>query len=169
MSAEKRLVSAEFQLEIREIGVSKFSQRLRLCSFKMSQLSKLPIRRDLEEQMFDLFTSTIVSLKDKIEIEDFLSDLLSPIEKLMLAKRLAIALMLEKEYTYPMIGKSLRVTPTTIASVSMQLRYAGKGYKKIVEKILSEGEYEDFWSVVEDVVESAVITKPRTKGKKRYK
>ena len=132
----------------------------------MSQLSKLPIRRDLEEQMFDLFSSTVVSFKDKGEIEDFLSDLLSPIEKMMLAKRLAIALMLEKDYTYPMIGKTLRVTPTTIASVSMQLRYAGKGYKKIVEKILSNGDYEGFWSVVEDVVESTVVTK-KSKAKKK--
>ncbi|MBI2442710.1 MAG: hypothetical protein HYV40_02235 [Candidatus Levybacteria bacterium] len=135
----------------------------------MSQLSKLPIRRDLEEQMFDLFTSTIISLKDKGEIEDFLSDLLSPIEKMMLAKRLAIALMLEKDYTYPMIGKALRVTPTTIASVSMQLRYAGKGYKKIVDKILRDERYEDFWSTVEDVVESSVVTKKSEKSSRKYK
>jgi TrpR-related protein YerC/YecD len=133
----------------------------------MSQLSKLPIRRDLEDEMFDLFTSTIISLKDKKEIEDFLSDLLSPIEKMMLAKRLAIALMLEKDYTYPMIGKTLRVTPTTIASVSMQLRYAGKGYKNIVEKILSSGEYDTFWETVEDVVDSTVVSKPKSKDAKK--
>lgn len=135
----------------------------------MSQLSKLPLRRDLEEQMFDLFTSTIVSLKEKEEIEDFLSDLLSPIEKMMLAKRLAIALMLEKEYTYPMIGKTLRVTPTTIASVSMQLRYAGKGYKKIVERILADDRYDEFWSTIEDVVESTVVSKPKNESKKDKK
>lgn len=125
----------------------------------MSQLSKIPVRRDLEEQMFDLFSSTIIAMKDKEELDAFFSDLLSPIEKMMLAKRLSIALMLEKEYTYPMIGKTLRVTPTTIASVSMQLRYAGKGYKKIVERILADESFEDFWSTVEDVVESTVVTK----------
>lgn len=134
----------------------------------MSQLSKVPIRRDLEEQVFGLFSSTIVSMNDKGELEDFFSDLLSPIERLMLAKRLAIALMLEKDYTYPMIGKALRVTPTTIASVSMQLRYAGKGYKKIVEKIIAEEKFEGFWEVVEDVVESTVVTK-KTKDKKSKK
>lgn len=128
----------------------------------MSQLSKIPVRRDLEEQMFELFSSTMLGMKNQGELDAFLSDLLSPIEKMMLAKRLAIALMLEKEYTYPMIGKTLRVTPTTIASVSMQLRYAGKGYKKIVERILADENYEDFWSTVEDVVESTIVTK---KGK----
>lgn len=133
----------------------------------MSQLSKIPVRRDLEEQMFDLFSSTIIAMKDKGELEAFLSDLLSPIEKMMLAKRLSIALMLEKEYTYPVIGKTLRVTPTTIASVSMQLRYAGKGYKKIVERILADESFEDFWSTVEDVVESTIVTKSKEKGTKK--
>lgn len=135
----------------------------------MSQLSKLPVRRDLETQMFALFSSTILTMKDKNELDAFLSDLLSPIEKMMLAKRLAIALMLEKEYTYPMIGKTLRVTPTTIASVSMQLRYAGKGYKKIVERILADENYEDFWSTVEDVVESTIVAKSKEKKSFRKK
>lgn len=139
----------------------------------MSQLSKIPVRRDLEEQMFELFSGTVLGMKDKNELEDFLSDLLSPIEKMMLAKRLSIALMLEKEYTYPVIGKTLRVTPTTIASVSMQLRYAGKGYKKIVERILADESFEDFWSTVEDVVESTIVTKkakdakPKSNTKRR--
>lgn len=70
----------------------------------------------------------------------------------MLAKRLSIAVLLAKGYSYPSIGRILRVTPSTIAQVSLSLKYAGKGYKKMVEKILVNEKIDAFWEKIEDML-----------------
>lgn len=126
----------------------------------MSQVSKYPIHKKVEERMFEIFKSTISSLKNNQEIEDFLEDLLSPVEKIMLSKRLAIAVLLAKGHNYPVIAEILRVTPSTIASVSLRLKYAGKGYKRAVEKILSAEKADRFWEKIEDILAKI----PRAKG-----
>ena len=137
----------------------------------MSQISKYPVHRDVEKRMFEIFKTTISNLKHSEEIEDFLEDFLSPVEKIMLAKRLAIAVLLAKNYTYPSISKILRVTPTTIAGVSLSLKYSGKGYKRMVQKILSDERRDQFWQKIEDVL----INIPPSKGtdmvylKQKYK
>lgn len=118
----------------------------------MSQVSGYPIHKKVEERMFEIFKFTISSLKNDQEIEDFLEDFLSPVEKIMLSKRLAIAILLAKGYTYPSIATILRVTPSTIAMVSLRLKYSGKGYKKMVEKILSDEKKDNFWQKIEDIL-----------------
>lgn len=118
----------------------------------MSQVSGYPIHKKVEERMFEIFKSTISSLRNNEDIEDFLDDFLSPVEKIMLSKRLAIAVLLAKGHNYPMIAEILRVTPSTIASVSLRLKYAGKGYKKAVEKILSAEKADQFWEKIEDIL-----------------
>ncbi|MBI1982090.1 MAG: hypothetical protein HYY87_04005 [Candidatus Levybacteria bacterium] len=118
----------------------------------MAQVSKYPIHKDVEKRIFEIFKTTISSLKDQEEIEEFLEDFLSPVEKIMLAKRLSIAVLLAKGYSYPTIESVLRVTPTTIATVSLSLKYSGKGYKKMVEKILRDEKIDAFWEKVEDIL-----------------
>ncbi len=126
----------------------------------MTQVSKYPIHKKVEERMFEIFKSTISSLKSNEDIEDFLEDFLSPVEKIMLSKRLAIAVLLAKGHNYPVIAEILRVTPSTIASVSLRLKYAGKGYKKAVGKILSQEKANQFWQKIEDVL----VKIPKSKG-----
>ncbi|MBI4100434.1 hypothetical protein HY439_01705 [Candidatus Microgenomates bacterium] len=127
----------------------------------MAQVSKYPIHKDVEKRMFEVFKITIANLKDGSEIEDFLEDFFSPVEKIMLAKRLSIAVLLAKGYTYPSITKILRVTPTTISSVSLNLKYSGRGYKKMVDKILRDEKIDAFWQKIEDFLVSKI---PPSKG-----
>ena len=126
----------------------------------MSQVSKYPIHKSVEKRVFEIFKSTISTLKDAQDIDDFLEDFLSPIEKIMLAKRLAIAVLLAKNYTYPSLSEILRVTPSTIATVSLSLKYSGKGYKRMVQKILSDERKDQFWQKIEDIL----INIPPSKG-----
>lgn len=118
----------------------------------MAQVSKYPVHKDVEKRMFEIFRSSISSLHDAADIDDFLADFLSPVEKIMLAKRLSIAVLLAKGYSYPEIRRILRVNPSTIASVSLSLKYAGKGYKKIVNKILLDEKIGAFWQKIEDIL-----------------
>ncbi len=126
----------------------------------MSQVSKYPVSKEVSDRMFEVFRMTISSLNRKEDIEDFFDEFLSPIEKIMLAKRLSIAILLSKNYSYPQISEILRVTPQTIASVSLALKYKGKGYQKAVEKILSDEKMNAFWEKVEDFLGGL----PPTKG-----
>ncbi|MBI2074947.1 MAG: hypothetical protein HYT83_03880 [Candidatus Levybacteria bacterium] len=118
----------------------------------MTQVSKYPIHKDVEKRMAEILENTIASLSNSEDIKDFLDDFLSPVEKIMLAKRLSIAVLLAKGYQYPAIRQILRVTPSTIAGVSINLRYAGKGYKKMVKKILADDKNREFWQKIEDIL-----------------
>lgn len=126
----------------------------------MTQISRYPVHKDIEKRMFEVLRETISHLKKSEDIEDFLHDFLSPVEKIMLAKRLSIAVLLHKGYRYDSIAGILRVTPPTIATVSLLLKYSGKGYKKAVEKIALNEKMNEFWEKVEDMLSKI----PNAKG-----
>ena len=126
----------------------------------MAQVSKYPVSKEVSDRMFEVFQMTISSLNSKEEIEEFFDEFLSPIEKIMLAKRLSIAVLLAKGYSYPAVSEILRVTPATIASVSLALKYRGRGYKRAVERILSDEKMNAFWEKIEDFLGGL----PPTKG-----
>lgn len=126
----------------------------------MTQVSRYPVHKDVEKRMFEVFKETISNLRSPEEIEDFLRDFLSPVEKIMLAKRLSIAVLLHKGYRYESIAGILRVTPPTIATVSLLLRYSGRGYKRAVEKIALNEKINAFWEKVEDMLSKI----PNAKG-----
>lgn len=62
--------------------------------YKMSQVSKKPISKDLSEEIVQELWWTLTKIKDEQEMGIFLGDLLTRTEKLMLAKRLALANLL---------------------------------------------------------------------------
>lgn len=122
----------------------------------MAQVSKYPISKEVENRIFEILLKTIADLHDAVDINSFLEDFLSPVEKIMLAKRLSIAVLLAKGYDYQQIRKILRVSPSTIGGVAISLKYAGTGYKKVVEKILRDERIEEFWQKVDDVIADLV-------------
>lgn len=62
----------------------------------------------------------------------------------MLAKRLGIALLLEKGYDYRTIQRILRVSFPTITSVNNARQYQGKGYRLFINKILKDESVKQF-------------------------
>lgn len=142
----------------------------------MAQVSKFPVHKDVEKRMFEIFQVSISSLTNPQDIEDFFHEFLSPVEKIMLSKRLSIAILLAKGYSYGTIASILRVTPPTIATVSINLKYSGKGYKKVVEKILRDEKTNEFWQKIEDILAhipaskgSSVVRQLQERRKKRLK
>jgi len=125
----------------------------------MTQVSKHPISKAVEERIFEIFSEAVRDLKNPAEIREFFSDFLSPTEQIMLAKRLAISVLLAKEYSYEDIKKILRVSPPTISRVAGFLKYTGEGYRKVVEKILTDEKAEEFWQKIDDVLRGLVPPK----------
>ena len=104
----------------------------------MSQISRYPISKNIANRIFEIFLATFTRLKNKEQADQFISDLLTPTEKVMLAKRLAIAFLLERNYDYRTIQGILRVSTGTIRTVSIACKHGSEGYKKVIDKILRE-------------------------------
>lgn len=109
----------------------------------MTQVSKYPISKPVADRIFEIFAKAVVGLKNKTETEQFLSDLLSPIERIVLVKRLAIAFLLEKGYDQRAISSILRVSLTTVASVNRNRKFGSEGYNHVINKILREEQLSD--------------------------
>lgn len=119
----------------------------------MSQVSRRFIDKELESYIFKNFVKAIAKLKDLGQIQDFIGDLLSPIEKIMLIKRLAIAVMLTKGYTYEQIDHTLKVSSPTIKNVSFALKFGTRnGYHKVVREIIENQKREEFFDKVDEVL-----------------
>lgn len=114
----------------------------------MAQVSKYPIPNAVLERISEIFFNSLIELKTKGDAEQFIKDLLTPTERIMLAKRLAIAFLLEKDYDFRTIRKILRVSLPTIASVNLARKYGGQGYKRMMEKLLKEEKINSFFNEV---------------------
>ena len=118
----------------------------------MTKISRRYLNKELEKRMFELFLKTIVDIKNPDEARNFIEDLLSPTERLMLVKRLAIAILLSKNYTYDEIDDTLKVSRATIMTVSLWIKNGKNGYKKAVEKIMNTQRKEEFIDKVEEML-----------------
>lgn len=103
----------------------------------MTQVSRFKLRVDLEKRIYDLLSTTLAGIKDKGEINNFLDDFLSPTEKIVFAKRLAIAVLLAKKREYDEIRQILRVTPITISKMSLRMKYGNSSLKRITDKVVA--------------------------------
>lgn len=134
----------------------------------MPQVSKYPISKMVADRIFEVFIKTLVTVKDKSEADDFADDLFSPTEKIMLAKRLAIAFLLIKGYQYREISKVLRVSLSTIASVNLSLNHGKGSYRKILDRITREENLEEFFGKIVEKLLSLPAVSPKGGGAWRY-
>lgn len=125
----------------------------------MTQVSKYPLPEDLEKQMFSLFFQALADLRLPSDVAEFLDDLLSPVEKTMLAKRLAIAILLVKDYDQRSISRTLKVSLTTVSKINFWFKNKGRGYKKVIDRFLKEEKWQDFWQKLGDFISEATETK----------
>lgn len=109
----------------------------------MTQVSKYPIRKDVYEEIFETLLETIANLTTKKDVSAFFNEFLTPTERIMFAKRLAVGLLIAKSYDYKEIRELLKVSTATIASYSTFYKY-GTGYKEVIKKILRNEKIEKF-------------------------
>lgn len=101
----------------------------------MAKFTKYQNLRPTERQKLMVsFCEALTSIKNAEEAAKFLSDLLSPQECQMLAKRLKIADLLLEEKNYEEIKAQLRVGFGTIARVNTWLNLSGEGYKLVIKR-----------------------------------
>jgi uncharacterized protein YerC len=117
----------------------------------MTKISRLPLRTDVWDRILSLFVSTLADQTDKKRLSRFFDDFFSPTEKIMFAKRLAAAVLLAKEHDYQSIHKILRISPSTIAKLSLKIKYSGDGLKPVIEDIFNKQTNQIIWKGLEDL------------------
>lgn len=99
------------------------------------QISKNKLSKNITKQTFAVFYQTIADLDTSKETATFLKDFLTEMELITLAKRLMIALYLEKGYSYDLIKKNLKVSSATIANVDKMMKKGSNGFALALKKI----------------------------------
>jgi len=123
----------------------------------MPQISKNPVHKDVFYEIRDDFLWTLGQLRSEEEVKSFFYDFFTKTERVMLAKRLAIAMMIHKGFTYDDIKFILHVSTSTITSVSHWLDRGGVGVKHILDKLVKEEHAEAFWRKVNSFIEHKFI------------
>lgn len=118
----------------------------------MSQVSRYQLSKQVEEEIKSVFAETLSLLSNREDIFAFFDDFLSPTERIMLSKRIAIALMLKKGYNYEIIKDILKVSQATIASINLKLKYTGKGYNQVLNRILSQEKINEIFNKIENFI-----------------
>ena len=129
----------------------------------MSQVSKRRVHKTVELKMFETLWEVISLLKDKEEIKNFTADILAPSEKIMIAKRLAIAALLLRGYSYESIKELLKVSQATIAKVAIALN-SNIGYKTAINKVARSQAAKEFWEDIQKLAHRIGITRDTFKS-----
>jgi len=108
------------------------------------QVSGKKLDKNLEKQIFQIFYQTIADLKTLEEVKSFFKDFLSEAARTALAKKLAIAVFLDKNHSYKDIKKTLGVSSSTVAEIDRQLDQ--KGFQLALKKIKAD-EWAEKWSI----------------------
>ncbi|PIP28248.1 MAG: hypothetical protein COX29_02215 [Candidatus Moranbacteria bacterium CG23_combo_of_CG06-09_8_20_14_all_35_22] len=113
----------------------------------MAKVKVYSIDKKEKVYIIDELFEVLSGLKTKQEIIDFLMDLLTPSEVLMVGRRIQIAKMLVAEESYEIIQKKLRVSHMTISKVEHWLKedenkskFISSKIRRIIKNKLSEKE-----------------------------
>ena len=99
------------------------------------QISKRNVTTQVEKKIFKVLYQVLADLKRPKDVKMFLEDVLSDVEKTVLAKRLGIAVYLNKGRSYEVVRQDLKVSSATIASVQKWLDGGGEGLQLALKAI----------------------------------
>jgi len=111
----------------------------------MTMVSKYPLNQQVKERIFEIFLNTLAGLKTQNEVNNFLEQFLSPTEKVMLAKRLSIAVLLVKKYDIRSISKILKVSTKTVAGINIWIKHNKGGLYNTIQNMLEKEVNQKFW------------------------
>ena len=111
----------------------------------MPHVSKIKLDKRLETQLFNSLETALGKLS-KEETKAFLLSLISPTERLMLAKRLAVVILLKEDVPIGTIASTLHVTKETVGRIHLQSQVRGDGYNIVFNKLQNEKFLKDFKS-----------------------
>ncbi len=104
----------------------------------MPHLSKRPLENSVEMELVNSLKLVLLKITQNEEMENFLYSLLSKTEQLMLAKRLAIIVLLNEKVSESTIAGILNITRETVARIKLKAEMKNKGYEIALRKLEEE-------------------------------
>lgn len=83
----------------------------------MVRISDKKVKEEILLHISDKLIEQVAKVKTKKSAQNFLAELLTETERIMLAKRFAIIVMIDREYSFSTIIRTLKVSQSTIARI----------------------------------------------------
>lgn len=110
----------------------------------MTHVSRNPVHKDVYFQILDDLYWLLADVKRPEDMKQLLGDFFTKTERLMLAKRLALAGMIIEGYDVDIIRQVLNVSTGTIYRMKEMLDKTGEGLKAGIKRLLRKESFEKF-------------------------
>ena len=110
----------------------------------MPHLSRNKLSKKTEKELIENLNFVLTSIKNSDSMLLFLGALFTDTEKLMLAKRLAIIILLEDELPDSQIADILHVTRITVAKMRYYYEARGQGFKVALDVLKKQQQFDNF-------------------------
>ncbi|MEK7560156.1 MAG: Trp family transcriptional regulator [Patescibacteria group bacterium] len=132
----------------------------------MPHVSRKKLNKNIYQKISDEFIQFVLELKSSKEAKNFLSDLLTKTERIMLAKRLAVICMLMRGYSFEAIQRTLEISPSTVDRLWKIINQYPNSFSLIRSRVIFSNSKTGggFWKVLEKFLENLLLIE---KGKKR--
>ncbi len=119
----------------------------------MPQISRYRLDRVLEEEMFRQFWRSVSALGNSSTAASFFTDLLTATEKIMLAKRFTVAVLILRGRRPVDIKQTLHVTNSTIGTVVSWLKNVKPETKRVLQSIIQESSWQKILDRIDEIVD----------------
>lgn len=133
----------------------------------MTQVSRYPLSKEVAQEMNLLFLRAFALLRKESDVQDLLEDLLTPNERIMLGKRLAIAYLLDKGLDQRSVHTIMKVSVSTVSGVNYWLTHRGTGYRNVLRLFKKNEEWKSFIDKLDNLLYQTFSEKAiykRTRG-----
>jgi uncharacterized protein YerC len=120
----------------------------------MPQVSRYPLDKTIEREIFLKFWHSVSALRDSDTVASFFSDFLTHTEEIMLAKRFAIAVLLLRGKRPRDIKRILHVSDTATSTVGAWLKNVKPKTLSTLERVIHESNWEELVDKIEAIMDS---------------
>lgn len=110
----------------------------------MTRISRFKLPQGVLLKIYQLFFEVMARSKPKEIFLEIINDILSPTERIMIAKRITIIYLLIKGIDQRSIAKTLKVSTSTVSRYAVLIEGKEKGVRKIVENMIKKEKVLDF-------------------------
>lgn len=136
----------------------------------MPRVSRSRLHEKRLKEIQDHFSYLISSLTNSNDIEDFFAEFLTKEEKVMLAKRLVLYMMLKKEYSPLTIQTALHISYETVRSHANQMSSKNARFHAIISKLLAREKTKEFFEKINQLLKPVeLVLRAKTDMKARAK
>ena len=119
----------------------------------MPHISKYQLNKKAEEEIIANLNTALTFINSGEDMINFINSLLSPTERIMIAKRLAMIILIESGVKDSEISNLLHVTNGTVAKMRLFYEARGTGFKIALKKLEEQKRLKAFKDTLLELVD----------------